>query len=258
MSIITAPAVLSTPADDWSDRFDAAQARYRDSHRKPAAAPVVEAPAGPVPFTGDPDDPAFLHDPAFYQKFIRTPELVKARLDAVAANLARVDAQLDAVPASLAEELAAAVARDDWEIPADGPADFSTDPMWEERWTVEAPARPTPADLLKPITLYPLNHPTRRANADDLAAAHEVGYQLGTDGFTIRDVAPPAFMTAAECDHFMAGLEAGEARLWADFAADMEEMADREATMDALFGDPYREVNEMELAEAGSALGHMA
>jgi hypothetical protein len=227
-------------------------------HATPAGVQFDAVPVGPVPFTGDPADPAFLHDPAFYQKFIRTPELVKARLDAVAANLARVDVQLDAVPASLAEELAAAVARDDRDIPADDPADFSTDPMWEERWTIEAPTRPTPADLLKPITLYPLDHPTRRADADDLAAAHEVGYQLGSDGFTIRDVAPPAYMTAAECDHFMAGLEAAEARLWADFARDMEVMADRQATMDALYGFPLAEVNEAELAEAGCLVGHDA
>jgi hypothetical protein len=228
-----APAVVeSTPAiDNWSERFDAAQRRFRERNAKPA---------GPVPFTGDPTDPAFLHDPDFYQKFIRTPELVKARLDAVSANIARVEAELDA--------------RDDREIPTDDPADFSTDPRWEERWTTteETPAPLTVEELLRGVPHYGTDGPaSRRADADDLARAHEAGYQLGTDGFTIRDVAPPAYMAAAECDHFMAGLEAGEARLWADFARDMEVMADREATMEALYGFPHAEINEAELASCG-------
>jgi hypothetical protein len=196
------------------------------------------------------------------QPIIASLPVLSTPADDSAAWFERFGLELDAIEArggllttlvpaeSFANELVKACGecldgRDDSDIPAD-----DRDPAWDEVWTTDEPAF-TDEDLLRGVPMFPLDHPTRRADADDLAAAHEVGYQLGTDGFTIRDVTPPSYMTAAECDHFMAGLESGEAKLWEEFHRDMEELDDRNATMDALYGFPHAEINEAELASAG-------
>jgi hypothetical protein len=264
MQTIIAPAAAlvesNTPADDsWGAKVDASIARYRASLRKPA---TVEAPAGPVPFTGDPADPVHLHDEHFYTRFIRTPELVKARLDAVSANLARVEAQLDASPVSFADELVEAIARDDREIPADDPADFSTDPMWEECWTtteeVEAPAPLTVEELIRGVPHYGTDGPaSRRADGYALASAEHSGWTLGFEGFEVDEVCPPQHYGPDEANAFITGVEKGAAERWTQYGRDIDEL-DRERTMEALYADPFRDVEEHEFAEARMSRPAMA
>ena len=78
-----------------------------------------------------------------------------------------------------------------------------------------------------------------------LATAGGVGYFARKHGLTIDH------MTAAEAAQFVAGIQAGEDRLWDEVFRGREEL-DR---MDDVY-DPHRNVSESELATCGSCVGH--
>jgi hypothetical protein len=252
---MTTASVLSSLAasDDlvWSERFDRAQAEFRRRNGRPAASVTI------APLAADPTD---LRNLDCYRDGWDAG-IAAARLAKITASVAETDAALasiDVEPAiteSFSDELLSAVSACNECNPADEPTGFGydEDERSEDRYAVTEEAKPSPADLLKPITFYPLNHPVRRADADDLARAFEVGHSLGSEGWNARDVAPCSIWTAAEANAFHQGIEAGYDRLMDGVALDVAELVDREATMAVL----YAEANDGELM-AGTLVGHVA
>ena len=214
----------TAPADSWSARFDAAQARYRQS-RKPVAL-VIEP--DPLPMLASPiDGVGDMQDPAFYETYQWSPELSKRRCAVVAASVAQTVAEMDAADAADEQaRLDATLAR----------FEADAEQLNHEYEVVHGFSD----ELLAAVA------PGPRSKSYPSASDHawELGYSLGRDGVAAASL----HHTHAETMAFLAGHDRG-----LDAYHD-----DRRDEVEAVIAawETDHDVEECELAYAGSAVGH--